>query len=373
MSQRPHRHTTTLTARDYTPAQMSWRSAYFMDPGTGNWMKRMANLLSNTMKNNTLTSVLVGMLMVMAAGAGHTQTKLRAWNIHPDGYPVTEAMNSFAEQVAKATQGRYQIEVFSNATLGDQPAAVQKLKSGEIDLAEFSSGPLSDAVPGIKVLNLPFLFNDSAHMFRHLDGALGARFAERLKTAGFVVLGWYDGGGRSFYCSHKPIRNVADLAGATIRVQQSEVYVQLVQLLGAKPVSLPFKDVLGAFQQGKVDCAENNMPSYESTEHYKVAKYVFVTNHVISPEALVVSTKLWDKLSKEDKQAFSDAGAKSALLMRELWNKRVARALEITTKNGSQFVRLKDTAYVVQRLGPLYGKYMTDPVTRDELATILAN
>jgi tripartite ATP-independent transporter DctP family solute receptor len=335
-------------------------------------MERLANLLWNTMKNNTLTSALVGMLMVMAASTGHAQVKLRAWNIHPEGYPVTEAMKSFADQVAKATQGRYQIEVFSNATLGDQPAAVQKLKSGEIDLAEFNSGPLSDAVPGIKVLNLPFLFNDSAHMFRHLDGALGARFAERLKTAGFVVLGWYDGGGRSFYCA-KPIRNVADLAGATIRVQQSDVYIQMVQLLDAKPVSLPFKDVLDAFQQGKVDCAENNMPSYESTGHYKVAKYVFVTNHVISPEALVVSTKLWDKLSKEDKQAFSDAGVKSALLMRELWNKRVARALEIATKNGSQFVRLKDAAYVIQRLGPLYRKYLADPVTRDELATILTN
>jgi TRAP-type C4-dicarboxylate transport system substrate-binding protein len=186
------------------------------------------------------------------------------------------------------------------------------------------------------------------------------------------VLGWYDGGGRSFYCA-KPIRNVADLAGATIRVQQSDVYIQMVQLLDAKPVSLPFKDVLDAFQQGKVDCAENNMPSYESTGHYKVAKYVFVTNHVISPEALVVSTKLWDKLSKEDKQAFSDAGVKSALLMRELWNKRVARALEIATKNGSQFVRLKDAAYVIQRLGPLYRKYLADPVTRDELATILTN
>ena len=108
--------------------------------------------------------------LAFAMAPASAQTKLRAWNIHPDGYPVTEAMKSFADQVNKGTQGRYQIEVFSNATLGDQPKAVQMLKNGEIDLAEFSSGPLSDAVPGLKVLNLPFLFNDSAHMFRHLDG-----------------------------------------------------------------------------------------------------------------------------------------------------------------------------------------------------------
>jgi tripartite ATP-independent transporter DctP family solute receptor len=307
----------------------------------------------------------------LCASATMAQTKLRAWNIHPDGYPVSEAMKSFVEQVAKGTSGRYNIELFNSGTLGDQPKAVQMLKSGEIDVAEFSSGPLSDAVPGIKVLNLPFLFTDSAHMFRHLDGKLGERFAANLKAAGFVVLGWYDGGGRSFYCV-KPVGNIRDLAGMNIRVQQSEVYIEMVKLMEAKPVALPFKDVLGALEQGKVDCAENNLPSYESTGHYKVAKNVYMTNHVISPEALVVSTKLWDKLSKEDKAAFSEAGAKSAILMRELWNKRVAAALETTTKQGSQFVKVRDASPMVRRMGPLYGKYMADPTTREELLTIIA-
>lgn len=307
----------------------------------------------------------------LCAGTAMAQAKLRAWNIHPDGYPVSEAMKSFAEQVAKSTGGRYNIEIFNNASLGDQPKAVQMLKSGEVDVAEFSSGPLSDAVPGIKVLNLPFLFTDSAHMFRHLDGKLGERFAANLKAAGFVVLGWYDGGGRSFYCV-KPVNNLRDLAGTNIRVQQSEIYIEMVKLLEAKPVALPFKDVLDALQQGKVDCAENNLPSYESTGHYKVAKNVYVTNHVISPEALVVSTKLWDRLSKEDKVAFTEAGAKSAILMRELWNKRVAAALETTTKQGSQFVKVRDASPMVRRMGPLYGKYMADPTTREELLTIIS-
>lgn len=307
----------------------------------------------------------------LCASAAMAQTKLRAWNIHPDGYPVSEALKSFVEQVGKSTGGRYNIELFNNGSLGDQPKAVQMLKSGEIDVAEFSSGPLSDAVPGIKVLNLPFLFTDSAHMFRHLDGKLGERFSANLKAAGFVVLGWYDGGGRSFYCA-KPINNLRDLAGTNIRVQQSEIYIEMVKLMEAKPVALPFKDVLVALEQGKVDCAENNLPSYESTGHYKVAKNVYVTNHVISPEALVVSTKLWDKLSKEDKAAFSEAGAKSAILMRELWNKRVAAALEATTRQGSQFVKVRDASPMVRRMGPLYGKYMADPTTREELLTIIS-
>lgn len=321
---------------------------------------------------HTVGKTLLCIGLACGASLGLAQNKLRAWNIHPDGYPVTEALSSFAQEVSKATNGKYQIEVFSNATLGDQPKAVQMLKSGELDIAEFSSGPLSEAVPGIKVLNLPFLFKDSAHMFKHLDGKLGERFAANLKAAGFVVLGWYDGGSRSFYCV-KPITSVTDLVGKKIRVQQSDIYIEMIKLLGANPVALPFKEVLDALQQGKVDCAENNLPSYESTGHYKVAKNVYVTNHVISPEALVVSTKLWDKLDNGEKAIFSVAGAKSALLMRELWNKRVTLALETTTKQGSQLVKLKDASPMVRRMGPLYGKYMADTKTREELLTIIAN
>lgn len=312
--------------------------------------------------------------LVMAAsiGSAQAQTRLRAWNVHPEGYPVTEAMKSFAEDVKKSTQGRYQLEVFSNAVLGDQPKAVQMIKSGELDVAEFSMGPLADAVPAVRVLSLPFLFHDSQHMFRHLDAALGERYAASLKAAGFVVLGWYDGGSRSFYCSTRKPSSLRDLAGANIRVR-SEIFTEMVQLLDAKPVPLAFKDVLEGFEKGSIDCAENNIPSYESTGHYKVAKHVYVTNHVISPEVLLVSVALWNKLSEQDRVAFQEAGKRSALLMRDLWSKRVAQAQEVTTKQGAQFTRVKDVSPFVRRMSPLYAKYMNDPTTREELLTIIAN
>lgn len=315
----------------------------------------------------------LGLSLALCVGAGLAQTQLRAWNIHPEGYPVTEAMRTFVEQVGKTTMGKYPIELFNNGTLGDQPKAVQMLKSGEIDIAEFNSAPLSEAVPGLKVLNLPFLFTDSIHMFKHLDGKLGQRFNTRLKEAGFVVLGWYDGGGRSFYCSSKPITSMRDLAGMKIRVQQSEVYIEMVKLLGATPAAMPYKDVMDALQTGKVDCAENSLPAYESTGHYKAARYVYMTNHVISPEALVVSTRLWGKLSKQEQAAFSEAGAKSALLMRDLWNKRVTQARDIASKQGVQFNKVTDVSIMVRKMAPLYSKYLADPTTREELLTILAN
>jgi tripartite ATP-independent transporter DctP family solute receptor len=310
--------------------------------------------------------------LAFAALAASAQTKLRAWNIHPDGYPVTEAMKAFASEVERGTSGRYAVEIHSNAVLGDQPKAVQMLKSGEIDLAEFNSGPLSEAAPGIKALNLPFLFRDSKHMFALLDGPLGQRIEARLRAAGYVVLGWYDGGARSFYCTKK-IDNVRDFKGLAVRVQQSEVYMQMVKELDATPVPVPYKDTLAALESGQVNCAENNLPSYVSTGHYKVARNVYVTNHVISPEALVVSTRTWDKLPAADQRVFAAAGRKSALLMRALWERRVDEARDTAIKAGVQFTRVSDFSTLVRRMGPLHSKYLADPQTRDELLTILAS
>jgi tripartite ATP-independent transporter DctP family solute receptor len=317
------------------------------------------------------TCIFSGLLLL--SGMGWGQAALRAWNTHPDGYPVTEAMKSFIADVATQTKGKYKIELFSNGSLGDQPKAVAMLKAGEVDVAEFNSGPLSDVAPGLKAFNLPFLFTDTAHMFRYLDGKVGDHLATQLQASGFVVLGWYNGGARSIFCANKPITRLEDLAGQKIRVQQSEVYIEMAKLLGATPVVLPYKDVLDGLQQGKVDCAEGNMVSYESTGQYKAAKYMLQTNHVISPEALVVSTQLWGRLNDAEKAVFKKAGQSSALLMRDLWEKRVATARAAVLKDGVQLANVKDFSPYIRKMSPLYGKYMGDPAVRGELFEIIGN
>lgn len=309
----------------------------------------------------------------LACSCGYAQTTFRAWNIHPDGYPVTEAMKAFAADVEKSTQGRYRVEVHSNAVLGDQPKAVEMLKSGQIELAEFSLAPLSEAAPGVKALNLPFLFSDSRHMFAQLEGALGKRFEDRLRSAGYVVLGWYDGGARSFYCTSRPLQHVTDFKGLNVRVQKSEVYFEMIKNLEAVPVAVPYKDTLAALEKGEVDCAENNLPSFVSAGHYKVAKHVYLSNHVISPEALVISTRVWDKLSPADQAAFRAAGQKSAVLMRTLWNRRVEEARETARKAGVQFTPVSNFSPLIRRMQSLHGKYLADPQTREEVLTILTH
>lgn len=320
--------------------------------------------------HKTILATIVAAGVALPAAA---QTAIKLWNIHPEGYPVTEALKSFAEDVKKSTDGRLAIEVISNGALGDQPQAVQMMKSSKLDMAEFNLAALSEAVPSMKSINLPFLFADSKHMFRLLDGAMGESFGKRLEAGGYVVLGWYDGGERSFYCSKKRLTGPRDFAGLRIRVQNAEAFVEMVKLLGATPVSVPYKEVLAAFEQGTIDCAENNLPSYVSAGHYKVAKHVFLTGHVIAPEALVVSSKAWATFSPADQAKLREAGKKSALYMRELWNKRVNETREIAAKAGSTFERPIEFGAYVSRMKPLHQKYWKDPATRNELVTILAN
>ena len=301
------------------------------------------------------------------------QSEMRAWNIQPDGYPVTEAMQFFSDTVAQSTRNRIKIKVDSNGKMGDQEKALQMMKSGDLEFAEFNIAPLAEAVPSVNVLTRPFLFRDSKHMFQQLDGPVGVQMAEKLKQAGFVVLGWYDGGARSFYCANKPIRVVQDLAGERIRVQQSKAAIEMVKLLGATPVVIPYKEVYDALKDGKIDCAENNLPAYESTGHMKVAKYVFVTNHSVAPEALVMSLKAWNKLSPDDQSKVMEAGKASAQRMHDLWNQRVETSRQAAMKQGSEFAPLRDSGTIVRHLSPMFSQYLTDPETRSEVYSILAN
>jgi tripartite ATP-independent transporter DctP family solute receptor len=327
-------------------------------------------LLKASVKQH-LSSLLLALTAALPSLA-LAQTELRAWNIHPDGYPVSQAMESFAQNVERLTGGRYKVKVHSNGVLGDQPKAVQMLKQGDIDLAEFSLGPLAEAAPGTKVLTLPFLFRDAEHMFRQLDGKLGDQFATKLKTAGYVVLGWYDGGARHVYCANKQIRQAGDFQGLRIRVQQSETAMEMVKLLGGTPVVLPYKEVQEALRSGRIDCAENNLPSYESAGHMAVAKHMYLSSHTVSPEALVMSTAAWERMSDSDRNHFMTAGKQSAQTMRQLWKARVEQARINAAKQGTEFAVMRDYGPMVAKMRSLHDKYFQDPVTRQELFTILS-
>ena len=244
----------------------------------------------------------------------------------PEGHPTVLAAQRFAELVKEHTAGRVIIQIKHSAEFGSESEVLDQMAFGGIDFARVSLAELSDEIPKLNVLQLPFLYSDADHMWRILDGEIGEEFLTVFSEAGLVGLSWYDAGARCFYTDVKPISSPEDMKGLTVRVQDSQLVMDMVKLLGATPVTFPYGDVSYAFEMGKIDAAENNWPAYQMLEHYKLAKYFTVDEHSRVPEIQLASSRTWDNLPEEYRQIIARCARESALYQRQLWKEQESRS-----------------------------------------------
>ena len=239
-----------------------------------------------------------------------------------EDYPTTQGAYKFAELVSQRTGGKIEIQVNAGAALGDERSVIEQLQFGGIDFARVSLSPLAEFVPKLNVLQMPYLYTGPEHMWKVLEGEIGADFMNSFENIDLVPLSWYDAGARNFYNSVRPIKTLEDMRGMTIRVQESELMMDTIEALGAKPVPMAYGDVYSGLQTGEVDGAENNWPSYESTGHYEVAKYYTIDEHTRVPEMQLAAQSTWDKLSPEYQEIILECARESALYERKLWAER---------------------------------------------------
>ena len=299
------------------------------------------------------------------------QTVLRSSDTHPDGYPTVDAVKYFGELVKERTQGRYSVEVYHSAQLGQEADTIEQVRSGVIDLNRVSMAPWNSLVPLTMIPSLPYLFTSPDHARKVMASEIGDEIAKGFDAHGVVVLAFYDGGARSFYNSKKPINTVADLAGLKFRVIQSDVFVDMVGALGATATPMPYGEVYSSIETGVIDGAENNFPSYESAKHFEVAKNYSLDQHTIVPEVFVMSKASWDKLSDEDKTIFKQAGKESMEKQWELWDARVAESRKIVEEAGSQITTPEKQPFI-DAMKPVYDKYVNTPELKDLVARIQA-
>ena len=219
---------------------------------------------------------------------------------------------------------------------------------------------------------MPFLFRSTDHMRHVLDGPIGEDILKSCEKNGFIGLAWYDSGSRSMYTTKRPIKTLADAKGMKIRVQQSDMWVAMMQAMGANATPLPYAEVYTALKTGVVDAAENNWPSYESSRHYEAAKIYSVTEHSMAPEVLVFSKKVWDGLSKDEQAIIRDAARQSVPYMRKLWDEREASARKTVEAAGSQIVTDVDKKSFSDAMAPVYAKFAADPKLQDLVKCIQA-
>ena len=219
----------------------------------------------------------------------------------------------------RSTNGEIVIEVFYDAALGDEKSVIEQMQFGAIDFTRVSLSSLAEFNRMLNILQLPYLYRDSKHMWTVLNGTIGDLFLNCVSENDLIGLSWFDAGARNFYNSVRPIRNISDLQGLNIRVQESQQMMDMVSALGANPIPMSYGDVYSGLLTGTIDGAENNWPSYESTSHYEVAKYYVVDEHTRVPEMQMISAHLWNKLSIKDKLVIKQAAKESAEYERFLW------------------------------------------------------
>ena len=298
-------------------------------------------------------------------------TEFRSSDIHPDDYPTVMAVRHMGELIAQRTNGRHSVKVFSKSALGIEKDTIEQTKLGALAMTRVNVAPMNNICPETMVPTMPFLFSSKEQMRHVLDGAIGDEILKACEAQGFVGLAFYDSGSRSIYSVKKPVKSLADTKGMKIRVQQSDLWVALMEAMGANATPMPFGEVYTALKTGLVDAAENNYPSYESTRHFEVAKYYNKTEHSMAPEILLFSKKTWDTLTPADQKIIRQAAKESVGYMRKLWDEREEKSLAVVKAGGAQVIEV-DKASFQAAMKPVYDKFLKDPKLQDMVKRVQA-
>jgi tripartite ATP-independent transporter DctP family solute receptor len=309
---------------------------------------------------------LVAALALAPAGA----REFRVADTQAENYPTVQALEFMAKIVEQRTDGRHHIRVFHSRQLGEEKETIEQTRVGAIDLNRTNVAPIGSLIPTANVLALPFLFRNFDHLHDVLDHAIGEEILAGFRQHGFVGLAFYDSGSRSIYNSVRPVRSLAEMKGLRIRVQQSALMFDMIKALGAEPIELPYGQVLTGLSTGLIDGAENNWPSYVTTNHYKLAPYYTLTEHTMGPEVLVMSLRAWESLSPEDRDIFRDAARKSSSFMRGVWSGLEESSRQQARAAGNTIVADFDRKPFENAMTAIHANAVTDPDLRQLIERI---
>jgi len=295
-----------------------------------------------------------------SVSASAQTTTFKVSDVHPSGYPTVVAVENLGKKLQAATNGRLSVQMFASMQLGGEKEAIEQAQVGALQMARVSVGAIGPVIDDLNVFNLPFLFRNTAHMQKVIDGAIGTELLDKVTAndkAGLVGLCWMDAGARSFYNTKHPIKSIADLKGLKVRVIGNPMFVDMANALGANGVAMGYDQVFSALQTGVIDGAENNPPSFVFDNHYQVAKNYTLTEHLIVPEVLVFSKRTWNSLSKDDQALLKKTTREAQAEERVLWAAYEKQAMEKARANGVQVVEAIDKQPFQDAVKPVWDKY----------------
>ena len=313
-------------------------------------------------KLSPLRAVAVAAAALLLAAAPLLARDFRSADVHAKDFPTNRAVAFMSDELAKATGGKDHIKVFGDSALGSEKDTVEQVKIGAIDMVRVSTASFHGIVPESMIPSLPFIFRDLAHFRKTMYGAQGDQVLAAFDKAGFIGLALYESGARSIY-SKKPIHKLADLKGMKVRVQPSDLMVSMVGAMGANPTPMPYDEVYSGLKTGLIDAAENNIPSYDEVKHYESAPVYSETMHVMTPEVLVFSKKVWMTLPPEEQAAIRKAAKASVPFYVNLWDAREKQARAEVLQGGAKIIPAAeiDRAAFVAAERPVWDKFANTP------------
>jgi tripartite ATP-independent transporter DctP family solute receptor len=253
-------------------------------------------------------------------------------------HPVHKAMVFMAEKVREKSGGRMRVEIFPSEQLGNEKECIEALQLGYLAMTKTSSAPMEGFVSQMQVFGIPYLFRDAEHFWKVCNGPIGKKLLLSGESKRLRGLCYYDAGARSFYAA-KAIHQPSDLAGMKIRVQNSIMSMKMVQAMGGAPTPIPWGELYTALDQGVVDGAENNSPSFRTSRHYEVCEYYSLDEHTRLPDILIISTRVWSHLAPEQQRILQEAVEESVTYQRQIWTEAEAADLQIVQEGGAKIVR----------------------------------
>jgi tripartite ATP-independent transporter DctP family solute receptor len=283
----------------------------------------------------------------LGSGPADAQQKLvlKASDVHPGGYPTVVAVEDLGKKLEKATNGRLSVAMYPSMQLGGEKEAIEQAQVGAIAFARVSVGALGPVIDELNVFNLPYVFRNTTHMQKVIDGQIGQDLLDKVTNSGKGLIGlcWMDAGARNFYNTKRPIKNMADLKGMKVRVMGNPMFVEMANSMGGNGVAMGYDQVFSALQTGVVDGAENNPPSFVFDNHYQVAKFYTIDEHLIVPEMLVFSKKIWNTLSSDEQVALIKFSKEAQQEERKLWVEYEKQAMDKAKTAGIQIIEISDT------------------------------
>ena len=267
------------------------------------------------------------------------------------------AIDTFAREVEKRTNGRYKIQNFYSGALGAERESIEALQLGTLDLTMTSTGPVPNFVPDIAILDIPFLFRDYAHARAVLDGPIGQAMLKKFEPKGIEALAWGENGFRNMTNSKHPVNGPEDLKGLKMRTMENPVHIQAYRAFGIIPTPMAFTEVFTALQQGTVDGQENPLSVITSAKLDQVQKYLSLTGHVYSPAVILMNKAKWEALSAADRQAFGEAAREAVKANRARIDDDERKAVADLRVRGMTVAENVDKAKFQAQLAPVYTEF----------------